>query len=90
MPMWPRPRSRIPGTTASAVLTGPQSITSTAEVKWDRSRDANGPTWMMPATQTSTSIGPSSRSVRSTSASTADASPTSQRPVATVQPAARS
>ena len=35
---------------------------------------ANGPTWIIPATQTSTSIGPSSRSVRSTSASTAGAS----------------
>ncbi len=51
---------------------------------------ASGPTWMIPATHTNTSIGPSSRSVRSTSASTAGASLTSQRAVATVQPAARS
>jgi hypothetical protein len=65
-------------------------MTSTDEVKCDRSNAASGPTWMIPATQISTSIGPSSRSVRSTSASTAGASAMSQRAVATVQPAARS
>src|SRR5512144_757239 len=87
--MWPRPRSRIRGATASAQLTGPQSMVPTASSKWERSRAANGPTWMMPATVSRVSMGPSRASMRLTIALTAALSATSQTSVCTSAPPRR-
>ena len=74
------------GTTASAVLTGPHSMVSTAEVKCQRSSAPKGPTWMIPATQTSTSIGPTSCSIRWIRSITAALSVTSQTYASTSYP----
>ena len=65
-------------------------MVSTADVKCHRSSAPNGPTWMIPATQTSTSIGPTSCSIRRTRSITAALSVTSQTWASTSYPSLRS
>ena len=77
VPIRPRPRSRIPGSTASAVCTGPMVMVVTASRNCSTVTPSTEPTWMIPATVISTSTGPRSRSTSRTRASTWSASATS-------------
>ena len=86
MPMWPRRRRRIAGSTARAVLIGPHNMTSIASAKSSRSNAVKAPTWMTPATHIRTSIGPISPSTVATTSSTCSARDTSSTMVCTVMP----
>ncbi len=86
--MCPRPRPRMESTTAKARLTGPHSMMFTACSKCSRSRDCSGPTWMTPATVTSTSMGPRVASMRETMLVTSPLSATSHTMDSTMRPSA--